>query len=367
MQPFEKSRQPLLSPQDSTIRSIIDGSDTARPMTDFTESSNESILAHTRKTDPLGTRTPVSDPAIGEEELDILESVTASDLMCSQELVPEMLGFDFDGLTSMEHRQSNDSPGALQRSCAQESRSSSSYLTEVSEQPRYNPFDSPLWSDDTLSHSKPRSFHRDNTHMANSLSMTPCQCMEKVLLLYEEIEGSRNEGFTLAMLDHRLNFQKNVLNRCSGILGCKNCRERSAIAMLLISICERLGRAFRSLLRSVSDKLLFERQQQRWLHSSLAPRAKVSETDAIEGYQRLYIGDYKVDAPQEQLLLVMRVVELQIRGLLGLEAQLKTIAMSNGWEKHTSILRPIQEQTQQIALSLKEVANNALDGSLHCR
>lgn len=365
MQPFEQFQQPLLSPQVSIIRTIIDGSDTARPLASFTE-INESILAHARETDPLDTRTPTSDRAI-EEEFDILGSITASDLMCSQELVSEKLAFDSEGLTSMDHQQSNDSPGALQNSGAQESHSSSSYLTETSDQASYNHFDSPVWRDDTSSHPKPRSFHRKDTHMIDSFSMTPCQCMEKVLLVYEEIEGSGNEGLTLAMLDHRLGFQRDVLNRCSSILRCKNCRERSAIAMLLISICERLGGSFRSLLRSVSNKLLFEQPEQRWLHSSLAPRAKVSGTDATDGYQRLYIGDYKVDAPQEQLLLVMRVVELQIRGLLGLQAQLETIVMSNGWKKHTSILQRIHEQTQQISLSFKQVGNNALDGSLHCR
>lgn len=341
---------------------MIDGPHTARTMTDFTKSSNESIPAHAREAGCYGVHTPVPGPATEEEKLNVLEHDSSSGLVSSEELVSDLLNFDFDGLASLGHQQNNEGPGVLQSSGVQETHSSSSYLTEVPDQERYSTFDSPPWSDNTLSQRpKHSSFQRDDSHMLGSPGVTSCQCMQNILFLYEEVESKRTEDCTMTMLDYRLSFQKHVLDQCSGILECKDCRERSSIAMLLISICERLCRLFKNLLKSFSNKLLYE-QQRRWLCS---PRLKVSGNDSPGCYQKVYIGDYNVQAPEEQLLLAMRAVELQIRGFLGLQLQLRTIAMSYGWKKHMSILNTIQKQTQQIVLGLKNVASNALYGPLH--
>ena len=189
-----------------------------------------------------------------------------------------------------------------------------------------------------------------------------CQCVQKAMVLHEEVETKRTED-SMTLTDYRLSFQKSILNQCNGILRCKECRSISAFAMLIITICERLVCSFQSISRSYLDRLRYQHEQQRQC-SDLDLRKKISgDEEGLGGgsSQKVYIGGYCVESPQEQSFLVIRAIELQLRELHNLLITLKDVAVYHGWVKHISMLRAIDEQLQQIRSSSREVPNEALD------
>lgn len=190
--------------------------------------------------------------------------------------------------------------------------------------------------------------------------------MQNLLLLYEEVETKR-AGDSTTLMDCRLGFQKSVLSQCNGILRCKECRRISAIAMLMITICERLVCSFQSISERCFDRLRYYQQR----HNPDFPlRRKVSSEEDLGGNQKVHIGGYGVESPQEQVFLVIRVVELQIMGLRRILTRLNDAAVDSGWEKHIPMLHPIDQQIQQTMLNLRQAANDALDehsGSLFGR
>lgn len=189
--------------------------------------------------------------------------------------------------------------------------------------------------------------------------------MQKVLSLHEEVETKRTED-SMTSTDYRLSFQKSILSQCNGILGCKECRSISAFAMLIITICERLLCSFHSISRSCLGKLRYHLQPRQCPDLHLRKKVSRDEEDLGGGSnQKVYIGGYCVESPQEQSFLVMRAVELQLRELRNLLTTLKDVAVHHGWEKHISMLHPIGEQLQQIRLSLREAPNDALDDASH--
>ena len=194
-----------------------------------------------------------------------------------------------------------------------------------------------------------------------SSSLPSCQCMQKVLVLHEEVETKRTEDSMIAM-DYRLSFQRSILSQCNGILRCKECRSISAVTMLLITICERLVRSFQIITRGCLYKLPYHQQQQQQ-GPDLGFREIFRDADNFGGGsdQKIYIGGYCVESPQEQSFLISRAVELQLRELRSLLNVLKDGAVYRGWGKHTSMLQPMDKKLQQIRQSLRQVPNDALD------
>ena len=204
------------------------------------------------------------------------------------------------------------------------------------------------------------SQHRRSSVTAGSYcSSTACKCMQKVLSLHEEVETEATAD-SLSSVDYRLGFQKTILSRCNEILGCKNCRRNSAMAMLMVTICERLLRSFQHISRNCLDKLQYQQQRQ---YSDFAFRRMFIDEKELGGYQKISIGVYSAESPHEQTLLLMRVVELQLISLRGLLIQLKDLAQHSGWKKHIPMLQPVDEEAKRTILSLRENANEVLDGT----
>lgn len=64
-----------------------------------------------------------------------------------------------------------------------------------------------------------------------------------------------------------------------------------------------------------------------------------------------------MDSPQEQALLISQVIEMQLRELLSLLAQLRDIAACACWSKHIGRIPQISAQTQKTIVNLRSSAD----------
>lgn len=87
-----------------------------------------------------------------------------------------------------------------------------------------------------------------------STSLPFCQCMQKVLVLCEEVETKRDED-VVSSTDHRLSRQNIVLTQCIRLIECTGCRRLSGFITLLLTISERLLNSFQRTSENYLDKL----------------------------------------------------------------------------------------------------------------
>ena len=210
------------------------------------------------------------------------------------------------------------------------------------------------------------SLTEDFTYNKRSFSLPSCQCMQKVLVVYEEVETKTNSD-KVGSTDYYLNFQKSVLGQCSRMLKCSSCGRTSGFVMLLITICERLMSSFRRILGHCSDTLRRYQEMQQGSQSPKAGRAKASGDvdDGDGGKQKVFVGGYGIESPQEQYCLVITVIELQLKDFRSLLLRLHDLTVRAGWEKHISMLHPIDDQMQDILTKLRGVRSDALGESSH--
>ncbi|KAL3483010.1 hypothetical protein BJX62DRAFT_245321 [Aspergillus germanicus] len=178
-----------------------------------------------------------------------------------------------------------------------------------------------------------------------SSSRSSYQCMKNVLRLHEEVE-SRRSATSMAPVDQWLSFQKAVLRQCRDILGCGSCHGISEIAMLLITVCGRLLDGFHGGLGQRSGT---HGPNHGPSHSSHRYNGKV------------LIGEYGVDCPQEQTLLISNVMELRLRDLHSVLTQLGEIAMCEGWDKHVARLHQICADVQKEIVGLRKSTEYIMD------
>jgi len=182
----------------------------------------------------------------------------------------------------------------------------------------------------------------------------PCKCMQSVILLHEEVETRKTANMTSADF---LSFQRSVLRESGGVLRCNGCRKVSAISMLLITVCEKLHCSFENILNILFDTLKYD-------HTSCPGsrhRRTVSGSQEYEVIHRVKIGRYSVESPQEQAVLIARLVEIQLRVLRNLLTQLKDIAVHCGWDNHVSRVHRIDQRTRGSLMNLMSATNDALD------
>jgi hypothetical protein len=178
-----------------------------------------------------------------------------------------------------------------------------------------------------------------------SSSRSSYQCMKNVLRLHEEVE-SRRSATGMAPVDQWLSFQKAVLRQCRDILGCGSCHGISEIAMLLITVCGRLLDGFHGGLRQRSG--------------THGPNHGPSHS--YHRYNgKVLIGEYGVDCPQEQTLLIANVMELRLRDLHSVLTQLGEIATCEGWDKHVARLHQICADVQKEIVGLRKSTEYIMD------
>lgn len=203
----------------------------------------------------------------------------------------------------------------------------------------------------------------DSHTRTNSTSSSSCHCMQNILRLHEEVETRRSASSAVAV-DHCLTFQKDVLRQCRNILECMNCRSISAIAMLLITICDRLLNFCQSMSAPFVGSFhghLRHRPFTGLVRLATAPGSDNRGHDDQRRGPKVLIGGYGVDCPQEQASLISRVIELQLRELHSLLTQLRDMAVCAGWNKHIARIHQICAQTQKDIVSLRNSSDSIVD------
>lgn len=205
----------------------------------------------------------------------------------------------------------------------------------------------------------------DMMYDKRSTSLRCCQCMQKVMVLYEEVETKRN-GEVVFSTELRLSRQDSVLSQCIRLIGCTDCRRMSGFITLLITICDRLMSLFQQTSADCLDKLRHHQQWQRRPAASNSLRMDLSDNDEVAGEEpEVYVGGYRIESPQDQYCLVLAAIELQLKRFRAFWMRLKDISKELECERHKSMLRPIDNGLQDILAKLRQARNDALGERLH--
>ncbi|KAB8075102.1 hypothetical protein BDV29DRAFT_113060 [Aspergillus leporis] len=168
---------------------------------------------------------------------------------------------------------------------------------------------------------------------------TSCHCVQRVLLLNEEVEIKIGLHAMIISIDEFLSFQNEVLRRWRSILDCRACNKMSAVTLLLTTISERLLCSFQHLSETFADRLrnTAHRQHQRHERSNANVQGK-----CLRITQEVSIGRYTLGNLER---LVMRLCE---------------DAIGAGWEKYAVQLHYIHERAQQTTATLKNLVDQVL-------
>ena len=145
------------------------------------------------------------------------------------------------------------------------------------------------------------------------LSNGPCQCLETVGKLTVSLEMKTLEVDTAA-LDSKLASQRESLNKCNTVLGCKNCSTRPEYLLLLGLLTQNLTNFCEATVNLYLDQV-------REYSMSLGAAHSPAPSESSSGGR---LGHYAVESSQEwsTLMKVLIILQLQsvqtlLRGLKG--------------------------------------------------
>lgn len=200
----------------------------------------------------------------------------------------------------------------------------------------------------------------DMMYDRRSTSPRFCQCMQKVMVLYEEVETKRN-GDVVSSTEFRLSRQDSVLTQCMRLIGCTDCRRMSGFITLLITICDRLMSLFQKTSADCLDKLQHHQQWQRRPATCNSLEMELSDNDEVAGEEaEVFVGGYRIESPQDQYCLVLAAIELQLKRFRGFWMRLKDISRKSECERHKSMLGPIDNGLRDVLAKLRQARNDAL-------
>ena len=161
---------------------------------------------------------------------------------------------------------------------------------------------------------------RSITTAPPAVSPARCQCLLTVGALLEGFERKKHFRDPAA-LDSILASHKEALTRCNVILSCSACTARSEHMLLLGMITERLVALYES---TVS---LYLEQVQRHHSFGVSSNGMPQPRGPLDESNKIFLGHYEVDSPEEWSSLIQVLLVLQLRGLWGLlEGMKKAVA-----------------------------------------
>ncbi|KAI9035558.1 uncharacterized protein KD926_003260 [Aspergillus affinis] len=194
---------------------------------------------------------------------------------------------------------------------------------------------------------------------ANPTPPMPCACTQNVLELHNEVEKTRWAGTSSMSLGDSLVFQRVLLRKGSKILACENCTRSSAIAMLLITICDHLLH----LSRGMSTRLwnwFMHRPPSHPRRGTGFPNVEVgmdrghSRKGKLNTCQTISIGTYSVEDRIEQVLLISKAIEYQVRMLFTFLTRLRKNATCANWNEHLTRIQALSARTQDQIVHLRD-------------
>lgn len=170
-------------------------------------------------------------------------------------------------------------------------------------------------------------------HQSES-SESPCQCLRNIGMMLIELEA-KSLVVENGTLDSMLASQKEFLSRCHSILDCQNCSMRAEYILLLGLLAQNLT----NLCENTVNKYLDAVQRPSDSHETgdaTIPSPSLSETS-----NKVYLGQYEVDSPQEWHTLMKVLIVMQLQNVQSLlRGMFKAASLGSNAEHYPMIERP---------------------------
>lgn len=135
-----------------------------------------------------------------------------------------------------------------------------------------------------------------------------CQCLLTIGALLEGFER-KHHLLDPAALDSILASHKEALARCNVILSCSTCTARAESMLLLGMITERLVTLYESTVSSYLEQV--DRRYSFRVSSNSMPQTG----EPLDESNKIFLGHYKVESPEEWSSLIQVLLVLQLREL----------------------------------------------------
>jgi hypothetical protein len=175
----------------------------------------------------------------------------------------------------------------------------------------------------------------DNFHWLHSQTQEPCQCLQRVVFLLEEIDSEATDT-NVKELGSWLSRHKEALRCSEALLMCPRCQAKpehmTILAFLtdrLIAMCDEVVSAYLSTLAGNTN------------HNIVGPK---------DGAWLVWVGNFEIDSLHEWSALVSTMLVMQLRGLDTLMTKFKDLLRSIGGEG----VRKKADSTQGRILALLE-------------
>ncbi|KAK3371014.1 hypothetical protein B0T24DRAFT_304516 [Lasiosphaeria ovina] len=192
---------------------------------------------------------------------------------------------------------------------------------------------SPGGSEPSFIKTRPRSSASSSAN--GSTPARPCQCLQQVVFLIDELESAQGESAT--QLDAGLAAHKKALRHGEAMVRCGHCTTRPENMTILTFLTDRLMGLCERIVASYREPVSSESRGGSPLTSGAAAmassttRAKTATPAATDGQGAMmplgvYFGDYEIDCPGEWQALVRNLIVLQLRALGALMGRVKEVS-----------------------------------------
>lgn len=186
-----------------------------------------------------------------------------------------------------------------------------------------------------------------------------CDCTGTALRLLEEV-ASAPKQHELQRTERELYFLKTAISEYAALFECSCLRHDSGLAMLLVTVCEKLQLLFEEVSDSTGKHpdLSHSKSQSSPGHGD---RPYSGQDGASFGHHRrdsrprtnLVMGHYHIDTPEEHFNVLSALILLQLRRLAVLVSKLKRLAEKREWNAHITLLRTLMHRIKRLASTLQ--------------
>ncbi len=141
--------------------------------------------------------------------------------------------------------------------------------------------------------------------------------------------------FENGTLDSMLASQKDSLSRCNSILDCQNCSMRAEYILLLGLLAQNLTNLCETTVNKYLDEVRRPSENDKTLDATI-PSPPSSETS-----DKVYLGHYKVESPQEWHTLMKVLIIMQLQNVQSLlKGMFKAASLGSNAKHFPMIERP---------------------------
>ncbi|KAJ9256025.1 transcriptional regulator family: Fungal Specific TF [Paecilomyces variotii] len=171
----------------------------------------------------------------------------------------------------------------------------------------------------------PASLHTStSTAFPSGLSGQPCGCLAAVVFAVEQFEASCHAGHR-AELDSIVSYQKEAIKCCRAQLKCSSCIARRETLVLLVFMLEKIVAACGLVVGLYRVKDVQPHRPSSSLRVNGDGSLDLGLATSKADWRELLLGDYEISSPLEWEHLVRVLILLQLRAVMELLADVKSM------------------------------------------